>query len=269
LVEPSKFPYQSNLTVQKSKLSQVNSPDTRKWTIPCAKSDTGSVWMKVLLALIGEQLMGASHLAGVVLTVRPVMDSVIVWGYDLDESSSELLTCQLRKLVERDTNHLIHCTKMDLQSENALATINLNSPLRPGINNKTSSNSKKRNKSASFSSWQASRSQLLTTSRNKKARSYSEKNSAPLRSLSISTDAMNSKMPRMGSPRAESLLLNRMRERSTLGRTTSCPVEENHSPHSEVYVLDSSPSWAMNVSRMVALFFLFLLVLSGFLLTPK
>ena len=214
------------------------------------------------------------------------MDSVIVWGYDLDESSSELLTCQLRKLVERDTNHLIHCTKvrdifanseqsslmleqMDLQSENALATINLNSPLRPGINNKTSSNSKKRNKSASFSSWQASRSQLLTTSRNKKARSYSEKNSAPLRSLSISTDAMNSKMPRMGSPRAESLLLNRMRQRSTLGRTTSCPVEENHSPHSEVYVLDSSPSWAMNVSRMVALFFLFLLVLSGFLLTPK
>merc|ERR1712137_1251351 len=120
LVDPSKFPHKTNLSVFKVTPSSTStnsnsdnpSPNVCKWTIPCSKTDTGKVWMKVLLALIGEQFTHSSLITGAVLAVRPVMDNVILWGDHANIEQVEAITTQVRKLVENDTTHLLSFSRV-------------------------------------------------------------------------------------------------------------------------------------------------------------
>merc|ERR1712137_1019993 len=211
LVDPSKFPHKTNLSVFKVTPSSTStnsnsdnpSPNVCKWTIPCSKTDTGKVWMKVLLALIGEQFTHSSLITGAVLAVRPVMDNVILWGDHANIEQVEAITTQVRKLVENDTTHLLSFSRVPVDDAFS-PTANLSSPMRtdPVMSNSrkfVSTNdlaaeekevAAKHKKSSSFSDSQFPDMMSSAFKKHRKSRSESErKGTSTRKSLSYSTDS--------------------------------------------------------------------------------
>jgi len=293
LVDPSKFPHKTNLSV--FKIDATTGADTPaapssacKWTIPCSKTDTGKVWMKILLALIGEQFTHSSLITGAVLAVRPVMDNVILWGNQANIEQVEAVTTQVRKLVENDTNHLLSFSRVSVDDAFS-PTANLSSPMRadPVMSNSrkfVSTNdlaaeekevAAKHKKSSSFSDSQFPDMMSSAFKKHRKSRSESErKGSSTRKSLSYSTDSQAHPRSMLSNQRTS--LIAQMYNNTgdpkpfqiSRDLRTAVPKPVDAAPVPVVAPKTEEGS-SFNTYRALSLFVLFLLILSGFLFTPK
>eukprot|EP00697_Spironema_sp_BW2_P009925 gnl/Spiro4/24960_TR12410_c0_g1_i1.p1 gnl/Spiro4/24960_TR12410_c0_g1~~gnl/Spiro4/24960_TR12410_c0_g1_i1.p1 ORF type:complete len:494 (+),score=153.26 gnl/Spiro4/24960_TR12410_c0_g1_i1:161-1483(+) len=78
-----------------------------KWVIPCNKLISFKVWFDMVLILIGEQLEGSEHLCGVVLSLRPNLDTIGIWTGTTDEAHVQSVTENLRNLLGLTSTDII------------------------------------------------------------------------------------------------------------------------------------------------------------------
>merc|ERR1712137_1095028 len=123
-VDPANFPQPSNLRIFKEGVTPVfeqpHHTDGGKWTIPCSKSDTCTTWMKLLLAMIGEQFSSSAFVSGMILSVRPIMDNIILCNTTqagTDEISHHL--SKLTRYTSSSTSQLDVTTAQKTQQEAA------------------------------------------------------------------------------------------------------------------------------------------------------
>eukprot|EP00824_Muranothrix_gubernata_P004543 TRINITY_DN1576_c0_g1_i1.p1 TRINITY_DN1576_c0_g1~~TRINITY_DN1576_c0_g1_i1.p1 ORF type:complete len:727 (+),score=179.16 TRINITY_DN1576_c0_g1_i1:133-2181(+) len=74
-----------------------------KFVIPCPKELTLKLWSEVVLLMIGEQLESADDICGVVLSVRPKMNTINIWNQShLLMEDADAITDQLHELLNLD-----------------------------------------------------------------------------------------------------------------------------------------------------------------------
>jgi len=245
--------------------------------------------MKVLLALIGEQFTHSSLITGAVLAVRPVMDNVILWANRANIEQVEAVTTQVRKLVENDTTHLLSFSRVCVDDAFS-PTANLSSPMRADT---VMSNSRKfvstndlaaeekevaakHKKSSSFSDSQFPDMMSSAFKKHRKSRSESEqKGSSTRKSLSYSTDSQAHPRSLLSNQRTS--LIAQMYNNTgdpkpfQISRElrTAVPKPSTAPTTTPVVAPKVEEGSSFNLYRALSLFVLFLLILSGFLFTPK
>jgi len=296
LVDPSKFPETSNLRLFKESispplLSNVQNKLGGKWTIPCSKRDTGATWMKVLLALLGEQFESSHELCGVILSVRPVLDNVILWNSNALSQGIEGITTQLRKLVQT-THTLTYRPHSQIAVNNTLNSNRISSPTMELhfsehviMNNEPSV--KHDHHSHNHVSKDAPGAGM--TRKMVSACDLAHEETAAKIKHKKSSSFSNTQFPDMEGPAwkkhrktaSDSLkksMIYRTTSRKSVSFNSSDSAKLNCSCQSSTVALDRTPygastsSGKSNVSQAVRIAFVlvfFLLVLSGYILTPQ
>jgi len=285
LVDPTNFPHNSNLSIYKVNPTLPDEIPNKscKWTIPTSKDDTGKVWMKVVLAMIGEQFFHSNLIAGVVISVYPVLDNVTLWGSDCSNSAQiDEITSQLRKLVENDTVHILSyqketrsTTSPSLESNRGKFSSS-NDLVLVEDNEQSTASSGKHKKSSSFSNSQFPDMSSTNFRRHRKTKSDTKKSniSCTRKSISFSEDVItpskttttttnllsNQRMSLLAQmynngPQVEPFQVKRSEDALPVAQASTASVE----------VLSSSSQFTL--SQMISLFVLVLLLLSGFIFT--
>jgi len=290
LVDPSRFPARSNLRLFKEGVqpyfSHPQNENGGKWTIPCSKSDTGKVWIKIVLTAIGEQFSQGEDICGVVLSVRQILDNVILCNSNAMSSSHEQTTTQLRKLI--DTNHILTyqpyntCIRMYNQAAELIRSESSVTFKQSNNNDSTSPDNKhsrriissgnllrdesvatmSHKKSSSFSSTQFPDLDSPSWKKHRKTKSDSQQKRMVIRTTSNPGNQRKSASIAcvQFSPHENSTSSSVSNHKKHISSTDSQPVMKDNLP--------SRSDRAFSPIRIIALFVLFILMLSGYIFTP-